>query len=77
MVYKLYFLIFQAKIWDRTLSLASQEESKSSLNMEPTLFGERHSPQQNATVSNIDVGNVSLGKVMRSLCKGIILNLHR
>lgn len=71
------FLSFTAKIWQRILALGAEPQSQSSLVVEPTIFGERHSPQENAMVSNIDLGNISLGKVTRGLCKGIITNIHR
>uniref|UniRef100_A0A6A7G467 Sedoheptulokinase-like n=2 Tax=Hirondellea gigas TaxID=1518452 RepID=A0A6A7G467_9CRUS len=42
----------------------------------PTLFGERHAPGINASATNIHCGNLKLGQVMRSLCKGIVVNIH-
>lgn len=66
----------QSKIWERILALGAAEQSESSLKVLPTIFGERHDPSQNASVTNIDLGNVSLGKVTKALCKGIISNLH-
>ena len=70
-------LHFSAKVWQRILALGEEEQSVSSLSITPTLFGERHAPEGTATVTNIDLGNVSLGKVTRSLCKGVIANMHR
>ena len=58
------------------MASGTTEESKSNLTIEPTLFGERHDPQKSASVSHIGIGNLSLGKVMRSLCQGVIQNLH-
>ncbi|XP_066995781.2 sedoheptulokinase [Anabrus simplex] len=66
----------QAKIWDRVLALAAEESSVSSLQIVPTLLGERHIPIQNASVSNIDLGNLGLGQVFRALCHGIVKNLY-
>uniref|UniRef100_A0A8D0L3E0 Sedoheptulokinase n=1 Tax=Sphenodon punctatus TaxID=8508 RepID=A0A8D0L3E0_SPHPU len=42
----------------------------------PTLFGERHMPEQLASVTGIAVSDLSLGHVTRALCHGIIQNLH-
>lgn len=66
-----------AKIWQKILELGGNPESSSSLIIRPTLFGERHSPEENASAANIDLGNLSLGKVTHALCKGVITNLHR
>ncbi|KAK8728382.1 hypothetical protein OTU49_009264 [Cherax quadricarinatus] len=70
------FQVPQSKIWQRVLELGGDQQSKSSLAIKPLIFGERHTPQENASVTNIDLGNVSLGKVTRSLCKGVITNIH-
>ncbi|XP_050720417.1 sedoheptulokinase-like isoform X2 [Eriocheir sinensis] len=66
----------QSKIWQRILELGADAASESSLMVEPTLFGERHNPLQTASVANADLGNLSLGKVTRALCKGVITNMH-
>ncbi|XP_068246527.1 sedoheptulokinase-like [Palaemon carinicauda] len=73
---ELGFQVPQSKIWQRILALGEESQSESSLTINPTLFGERHAPDGTATVTNIDLGNVSLGKVTRSLCKGVIANIH-
>lgn len=70
------FSVPQSKIWDKVLALGIEDSAVSSLHIVPTLIGERHVPVQNASVSNIDLGNLSLGQVFRSLCNGIIHNLH-
>ncbi|XP_042243608.1 sedoheptulokinase-like isoform X2 [Homarus americanus] len=70
------FQVPQSKIWQRILELGGDPQSKSSLVIKPTIFGERHTPMANADVSNIDLGNVSLAKVTRALCKGVITNIH-
>ncbi|KAL7643464.1 UNVERIFIED_CONTAM: hypothetical protein RMT77_005446 [Armadillidium vulgare] len=75
-VLELGFQVPQSKIWERTLSLGSSDQSDSNLEVEPTLFGERHSPERSACASNINIGNISLGKVMKALCRGVIKNLH-
>jgi len=42
----------------------------------PSLYGERHNPNQRACVQNITPLNVSLGCVYAALCRGLISNLH-
>nr|CAD7585988.1 unnamed protein product [Timema genevievae] len=63
-------------VWERVLALAEGKSANSSLQVIPTLLGERHAPEQNATVTNIDPGNLGLGQVFRALCSGVIHNLH-
>lgn len=64
-------------LWSKVTELGSQLSAESSLVVIPTLLGERHVPQQNASVLNIDPGNLSLSKMFKAICKGIITNLHR
>ncbi|KAK3891420.1 hypothetical protein Pcinc_004719 [Petrolisthes cinctipes] len=70
------FQVPQSKIWQRILELGGNPESCSSLIIRPTLFGERNNPEENASATNVDLGNLSLGKMTRALCKGVITNLH-
>ncbi|XP_078080723.1 sedoheptulokinase [Mustelus asterias] len=44
--------------------------------VQPTVFGERHLPDQLASVTHISPSNLSLGHVTRALCRGIAENLH-
>ncbi|NWX97896.1 SHPK Sedoheptulokinase, partial [Nothoprocta ornata] len=55
---------------------AALTQNNSKLSIHPTVFGERHVPEQLASVTNISVSDVSLGHVTRALCRGIIENLH-
>lgn len=66
----------QSKIWERVIEAAGKCDSSNTLNVVPTLLGERHAPEQNAMVTNITKGNISLGQVFKASCKGIIENLH-
>ncbi|XP_062479488.1 sedoheptulokinase isoform X1 [Pezoporus occidentalis] len=54
---------------------AALAQTNSKLLIHPTIFGERHVPEQLASVSNIAVSDLSLGHVTRALCRGIIENL--
>jgi len=65
----------QSKIWSAALAAGMKEETTPTLEINPTIFGERHSPDQKGTVSNINQGNIGLGQVTRSVCRGIISNL--
>lgn len=65
-----------AKVWEKLIELAYKDDAKSELEIIPTLLGERHAPEQNASVYNLDPGNLALGKVFRALCKGVIQNIH-
>ncbi len=49
------------KIWQRLMSLAN-ETNHTDLSVVPTMFGERHAPDQRASVSNITPLNTTLGK---------------
>ena len=42
----------------------------------PTLLGERYAPEQTASVSGITLNTLGLGHIFRSLCSGLIKNLH-
>ncbi|XP_053311817.1 sedoheptulokinase-like [Spea bombifrons] len=55
---------------------AALSQSETCLTVCPTLFGERHTPNSHASVSNIAATDLSLGHVTRALCRGIIKNLH-
>ncbi|XP_075220557.1 sedoheptulokinase-like isoform X2 [Lycorma delicatula] len=70
------FHVPQGTLWSKVTELGSQLSAESSLVVIPTLLGERHVPQQNASVLNIDPGNLSLSKMFKAICKGIITNLH-
>jgi len=65
----------QSKIWSAALSSGMKEAEAPTLDINPTIFGERHAPDQKGTASNINQGNIGLGQVTRSVCKGIIANL--
>ncbi|CAL8110072.1 unnamed protein product [Orchesella dallaii] len=68
----------QSKIWEKLIGASADAEvSSSSIEIIPTIFGERHAPEQNASVHNIDLGNIGLGQVFRALCRGVIENLNR
>ncbi|XP_013405429.1 sedoheptulokinase [Lingula anatina] len=63
------------KVWATLLEQGEEEES-TDLVISPTIYGERHMPNQHATVSNINTSNLSLGSVTLALCQGVVTNLH-
>ncbi|BET02360.1 FGGY family of carbohydrate kinases, N-terminal domain [Nesidiocoris tenuis] len=66
----------QSTLWDKCIELAGKCET-SDLKVTPTLIGERYDPKARASVTNITLGNLSLGQAFKSACTGIIENLHR
>ena len=44
----------QSKIWSAALASGMRETETPTLDINPTIFGERHSPDQKGTVSNIN-----------------------
>lgn len=65
----------QSTLWERSIQSASKCQS-SNLNVSPTLLGERHAPNELASINNINPGNLSLGHVFRAICAGIVKNLY-
>lgn len=66
----------QAKVWEKLISLGLEAQTTSTMKIIPHLLGERHSPTAKASVDNIDLSNIQLGSVFRSLCDSLIENLH-
>ncbi|XP_066455584.1 sedoheptulokinase [Eleutherodactylus coqui] len=64
-----------SNIYSRVIS-AALSVNDTHLSICPTLFGERHSPESRASVSDLTSADLSLGHVARALCRGIIENLH-
>ncbi|XP_075710504.1 sedoheptulokinase [Rhinoderma darwinii] len=64
-----------SNIYTRAIS-AAVSANDTHLTICPTLFGERHSPDSHASVSNLTSAELSLGQVTRALCRGIIENIH-
>ncbi|KAL7986896.1 hypothetical protein Chor_005815 [Crotalus horridus] len=60
----------------RPMIEAGLSQAESRLRVCPTLFGERHAPTILASVTDIAASDMSLGHVVRSLCRGVIQNLH-
>lgn len=63
-------------IFDRILQLASTADSHNSLQIKPTLLGERHDPQLRGSVSYITPHNLELGNVVKAILCGIVSNMN-
>lgn len=70
------FPIPQSKVWDKLIVLGSNAPASSTMKITPQLLGERLAPTAKASVENIDLSNIELGQVFRSLCESLIENLH-
>ena len=64
-------------VYEKLISLASEKESTSELEINVTLWGERHKPGAKGAVVNITPNNLELGDICIALMKGVIINLRR
>ncbi|KAJ7416445.1 Sedoheptulokinase [Willisornis vidua] len=64
----------ESAIYTRIIQ-AALAQTHSTLSVHPTIFGERHTPEQLASVTNIAASELSLGHVTRALCHGLVQNL--
>lgn len=48
-----------------------------SIQIIPTIFGERHAPSQRGEITGITAGNMDLHQVFQALCRGLVENLTR
>lgn len=65
----------QSKVWEKLIALGLEAQT-SSMKIIPHLLGERQAPTAKASVENIDLSNIQLGSVFKSLCESLIQNLH-
>ncbi|XP_071431509.1 sedoheptulokinase isoform X3 [Pithys albifrons albifrons] len=71
---ELGFEVQESAIYTRIIQ-AALAQTHSTLSVHPTIFGERHTPEQLASVTNIAASELSLGHVTRALCHGLVQNL--
>ncbi|XP_026756215.2 sedoheptulokinase-like [Galleria mellonella] len=69
------FPIPQSKVWEKLIALGL-EAPESAMQINPQLLGERYAPLAKACVENIDLSNINLGQVFKSLCNSLVANLH-
>ncbi|XP_050785524.1 sedoheptulokinase isoform X2 [Gopherus flavomarginatus] len=67
--------VLESNIYTQMIN-AALAQNDTRLSICPTVFGERHMPEQLASVTSITASDLSLGHVTRALCHGIIQNLH-
>ena len=64
-------------IYEKLISLTSEKESTSELEVNVTLWGERHMPGMKGAVVNIRPNNLELGDICMALLKGVVINLRK
>nr|XP_003469564.1 sedoheptulokinase [Cavia porcellus] len=64
----------ETTVYSRMIQAAVQQRD-TCLTITPTVLGERHLPDQLASVTRISSSDLSLGHVTRALCRGIVQNL--
>ncbi|XP_024066992.1 sedoheptulokinase isoform X3 [Terrapene carolina triunguis] len=72
---ELGYEVLESNVYTQMIN-AALAQNDSRLSICPTVFGERHMPEQLASVTSITASDLSLGHVTRALCHGIIQNLH-
>lgn len=70
------FPVPQSKVFEKLIALGLAAPPPTDMKISPHLLGERHIPTAKASVENIDLSNIQLGNVFRSLCDSIIENIH-
>ncbi|KAM7139546.1 sedoheptulokinase isoform 2-T2 [Macrochelys suwanniensis] len=67
--------VLESNVYTQMIN-AAVTQNDTRLSICPTVFGERHMPEQLASVTSITASDLSLGHVTRALCHGIIQNLR-
>ena len=62
-------------IYERLSTCGIRDKDHTKLTVNPALWGERHDPNQTASVSDIIPGSLSLGNVYNSICSGVLFNI--
>ncbi|XP_044015057.1 sedoheptulokinase-like isoform X2 [Aphidius gifuensis] len=73
---ELGFSIPQSQVWEKCINSSNKDTAISAMEIEPLLLAERYNPDKTASVTGITLDTLDLGKVFRSLCSGIIKNIH-
>ena len=61
----------------KTLMTVAKDKMDTTLQVVPTLWGERHIPDMRGSVHNIGTDNLTLGDVSSAMFRGIIENLRK
>ena len=59
------------------LVAAAEDKVDTTLQVDPTLWGERHRPDMRGSVQNIGIDNFTLGDISSATLRGIVTNLRR
>lgn len=72
------FVRSEEEIWSTLFQICSTPSpSEGSMNVIPTIFGERHAPLQFGEVYGITSSNMDLHRVFEAVCKGLVSNLSK
>ena len=61
----------------KTLMTVAKDKMDTTLQVVPTLWGERHRPDMRGSVHNIGTDNLTLGDVSSAMFRGIVENLRK
>ncbi|ESO82436.1 hypothetical protein LOTGIDRAFT_134669 [Lottia gigantea] len=61
-------------IWKQLLRDTKPSERDRNLVVDPTIFGERHTPDQLGSIQNLSSDNLDITKIFNSLCFGVVQN---
>lgn len=75
-ILELGFSVPQSKVWERLIILGGEDSAITDMEIAPTLLGERWAPEKTASATGITLDTLNLGQIFRSLCSGVIKNLH-
>ena len=62
-------------IYDRLSACGIRDRAVPKLTINPVIWGERHDPDQKASVVDILPDSLSLGNIYNSICSGLLLNI--
>ncbi|XP_076453153.1 sedoheptulokinase-like isoform X2 [Babylonia areolata] len=69
--------MLDSAFFEKLLRLGQESPEDSTLRMSPTLFGERHDPDLQASLTGISAHNATLGALFRAASEGIVDNILR
>lgn len=67
----------ESAIYEKLISLANEKGPTRELDIDVTLWGERHDPEAAGAVLNVTPNNIHLGDVSLAMLKGVVKNLRK
>ena len=67
----------ESAIYEKLISLANEKGPTRELDIDVTLWGERHDPEAAGAVLNVTPNNIHLGDVTLAMLKGVVKNLRK